>query len=461
MSIVSKFLQLFNRNIKISKKAQDQLVSISNSNGIVKVGSHLTVPEGFVAIICTKGKLCDIFTAGEYDLEPGMIRKATKIRKLSKPNKKGKFKTKFKGFVYFVNLKQFDNEVFESYNGVVTKQPKLFKTIVTLNGTFSFKVSNPKKFMQTLISCYYNVSGDLPLQQVKLWAGEYADKFVQSKKLIFEYFLNKIDILNDGCFNYMKKEFDTVGIELIDFKITNVVYPKSIKKKLDGGKIFFNNMEKVIKEENEKKEKLEQISKEENVDLNNKEQDFNDNLFENNDEDKDENTKDLNEQDNLNNKDENEEDLTKSKENSLQDLFNSQDDTDYLATNFNTDYIYSAEQNNEFLNNNPAYNQIQSNNIDKKENETEDLTNITEKEQQVDLDSNAINNIDEINNIEDEEIKSEVIKYKVCENCGANNPIDSKECFNCKNEFCKICNTCGEKVKSSEFVCPKCGTIII
>lgn len=454
MSIVSKFLQLFNRDIKISKKAQDQLVSISNSNGIVKVGSHLTVPEGFVAIICTKGKLCDIFTSGEYDLEPGIIRKATKIRKLAKPDKKGKFKTKFKGFVYFVNLKQFDNEVFESYNGVVTKQPKLFKTIVTLNGTFSFKVNNPKKFMQTLISCYYNVSGDLPLEQVKLWAGEYADKFVQSKKLIFEYFLNNIDIINDGCFNYMKKEFDTVGIELIDFKITNVVYPRKIKKKLDGGKIFFNNMEKVIKEENEKKEKLEQIKQEENIKPNNEQENFNANLFEEND--SVENVEMANEQDNLNESDNNEQDnLTQSKENSLQDLFDSQDDTDYLATNFNTDYVYSAEQNNEFLNNNPAYNQIQSNNNDNKENEIEDLTDKTKIEQQNDLDN------DLGNDFANEEIKSEVIKYKVCENCGANNPIDSKECFNCKNEFCKICNTCGEKVKSSEFVCPKCGTIII
>lgn len=456
MSIVSKFLQIFKRDIKITNKAQDQLVTVSNTSGIIKVGSHLTVPEGFVAIICTKGKLCDIFTSGEYDLEPGLMRKATKVRKLTKPDRKGKLKTKFKGFVYFINLKEFNNQVFESYNGVITKQPKLFKTMVTLNGTFSFKISNPKKFMQTLISIYYNVSGELPLQQVKLWAGEYADKFVQSKKLIFEYFLSNLDIINDGSFEYMKKEFDTVGIELISFKIENVFYPKSIKRKIDGGKIFFSNMEKVMKEENEKQVKLQEIQKEKNEKTasenqldENQQEEFSDNLFEENAVDE-----------NLDNQysNENVEEESKSTENNLQDLFNKQDATDYLASNFNTDYVYSNQASSELNSDASAYSQIydslQSNNDLGKEEEKTIDKNADE------VDNNANSNEVENDFEVDDAIKSEV-KYKVCENCGANNPLSSKKCFNCKQEFCKVCNTCGEKVKNGEFVCPKCGTIII
>ena len=456
MSIVSKFLQIFKRDIKITNKAQDQLVTVSNTSGIIKVGSHLTVPEGFVAIICTKGKLCDIYTSGEYDLEPGLMRKATKVRKLTKLDRKGKLKTKFKGFVYFINLKEFNNQVFESYNGVITKQPKLFKTMVTLNGTFSFKISNPKKFMQTLISIYYNVSGELPLQQVKLWAGEYADKFVQSKKLIFEYFLNNLDIINDGSFEYMKKEFDTVGIELISFKIENVFYPRSIKRKIDGGKIFFSNMEKVMKEENEKQVKLQEIQKEENEKTasenqqgKNQQEEFSDNLFEENAD-----GENLDNQDNTANVKEE----SKSTENNLQDLFNKQDDTDYLASNFNTDYVYSNQASSELNSDASAYSQVYNSLQDSNEFSKEDEKFVDKNADEVDNNANS-NEVE--NDFEaDDEIKSEV-KYKVCENCGANNPLSSKECFNCKQEFCKVCNTCGEKVKNGEFVCPKCGTIII
>lgn len=59
-----------------------------------------------------------------------------------------------------------------------------------------------------------------------------------------------------------------------------------------------------------------------------------------------------------------------------------------------------------------------------------------------------------------EEMQSK-ISYKKCKNCGAFNPKDAKVCFNCRAEFKKICEHCGEEINSGDFVCPKCKSIVI
>ena len=229
MKLIEKIKSFFKKEIKAPNVAGDRPVTVSNPNGVIKIGTKLTVEEGYVAVICTKGKVCDIFIKGEYELTPGIMQKANRIRKLSIPNKKGKYKKDFKGFIYYVNLKQFDDK-FSSYNGVIVKEKKLFTSVVGINGEFSYKIQNPKKLMEMLTMEYYNVSGELPNEKLRLLAGQYTDKFVQGKRLKFSYFYNNNKAVSEGLCDYMKKQFLSVGIELLDIKIDSFEFSKKLLK---------------------------------------------------------------------------------------------------------------------------------------------------------------------------------------------------------------------------------------
>lgn len=417
MGLFSKIRQLFSKNIAVSQNAKDKIISIANTNGVIKVDSKLTVPDNFVAIIATKGKVCDIFTQGEYELSTGMMQKVTKIRKLAKPNKKGNFKKKFKGFVYFINLKTFSDLDFTSYNGIVVKEKKLFKTIVSLQGKFGFKISNPKKFLQTLLTQYYNICGDLPKEQIKLWVGETVDKFVQNKKLAIKYFVDKLDVLNDGLLDNLTKKLKSVGIEIINCEIVKCEYSKRVANIIKNWNLVDEDNGMLTKNQ-EIKEKIELVVQEQNdaSSLNNISlEPFEVDMFS---------------QDKIN----------KDNEKVTKENIDNRE-----VENLDDNYSLNVEklQLNDY-NNGEFNNQIEDFSIN-----DEGVEQYEEEE------------IGNPEDVDDSVITAEVVKFKKCSKCGANNPSDAQICYSCKNDFLKICKACGNKLSEGDFVCSKCGAITI
>lgn len=418
MGLIAKIKSMFSNTLTLPKNNDGRLVVCANPNGIIKVGQALVVPDEYVAVIVTKGKICDIFPKGEYDLETGIMQKATRARKLMKPDKKGNFPKKFNGYIYFINLAEYKDKPFESCYGVLVKEKKLFKTTVGLKGSYSYKVTNPKKFLQVLTKEYFNLTGELPEKQLLLWAGETTDKFIQAKKLSFKYFLNVNDVLIEGLEEHLKKEFEEIGIEILDINLTECEFSKKIQKKIENGKLFIDNMSEYVTYENEKKDKLSKIAFEENqemkLDINSvMAEPYEDNMFED-----------------------------ASKEN--------------IDANKNIETSSQCQTYAEFLQKNSEKVDKNSELFDFNVETLQDNYQNDTKNQFVEEDE-----INEIYNDDGEVITAEVIKFKKCANCGANNPKDSEKCFNCSQEFGKTCNVCGNKLKKDDFVCDKCGAIII
>ena len=424
MGIIAKIKSIFKKELTVPSNANERPVSVSNPNGIIKIGTKLTVDENFVAVLCTKGKVCDIFIKGEYELTPGIIQKANRIRKLSIADKKGRFKKEFKGYIYFINLKQFD-DIFSSYNGVIVKEKKLFTSVVNLSGSFSYKIQNPKRFMEMLTMEFFNVSGELPNEKVRLLAGQYVDKFVQSKKLSFSYFYNNNPIINDGLLKYMQKQFLSIGVELVDIKVENCEFSRKLLKLIEQGKIFVKDVEKTINEQNEKEQALKEIVETKQDEL--KVSTENLSLYEN-------------------------------------DVFDNetqyqQDETENNDNNSHIDYADFTENNSPKDYNNIDNSDEQANFDKLLENETRVQEN--EKEQNVDSQLNFEQQDEIVDSDEDGVVTAEVIKIKKCKNCGAQNSGDSEKCFSCGTSFSRCCSKCGHTLKDDEFVCSNCGSIEI
>ena len=436
MKLIEKIKSFFKKEIKAPNVAGDRPVTVSNPNGVIKIGTKLTVEEGYVAVICTKGKVCDIFIKGEYELTPGIMQKANRIRKLSIPNKKGKYKKDFKGFIYYVNLKQFDDK-FSSYNGVIVKEKKLFTSVVGINGEFSYKIQNPKKLMEMLTMEYYNVSGELPNEKLRLLAGQYTDKFVQGKRLKFSYFYNNNKAVSEGLCDYMKKQFLSVGIELIDIKIDSFEFSKKLLKQIESGKLFVKDVATVYEEKENKEQALKDIVENQedqiNLDVTNKEN-------ENNEVDITENKSQQ--------EDAHKDDVEKQQEDAQNNIL---DDNGQINTNLSNNVLKSEEYENDLFEN--TYNEL---------NDIQSQYEYDGKSTNEDGQSKGFEETEQVvENDEDGVVTADVIKIKKCISCGASNSGDSEKCFNCGARFVRKCEKCGASLKDDEYVCPKCGSIVI
>lgn len=436
MKLIEKIKSFFKKEIKAPNVAGDRPVTVSNPNGVIKIGTKLTVEEGYVAVICTKGKVCDIFIKGEYELTPGIMQKANRIRKLSIPNKKGKYKKDFKGFIYYVNLKQFDDK-FSSYNGVIVKEKKLFTSVVGINGEFSYKIQNPKKLMEMLTMEYYNVSGELPNEKIRLLAGQYTDKFVQGKRLKFSYFYNNNKAVSEGLCDYMKKQFLSVGIELIDIKINSFEFSKKLLKQIESGKLFVKDVATVYEEKENKEQALKDIVENQqdqiSFDVTNKEN-------ENNEVDT---TRNESQQE-----DAHKDDGEKQQEDSQNNIL---DDNGQINTNLSNNVLKSEEYENDLFEN--TYNEL---------NDIQSQYEYDGKSTNEDGQSKGFEEAEQVvENDEDGVVTADVIKIKKCISCGASNSGDSEKCFNCGASFVRKCEKCGASLKDDEYVCSKCGSIVI
>lgn len=436
MKLIEKIKSFFKKEIKAPNVAGDRPVTVSNPNGVIKIGTKLTVEEGYVAVICTKGKVCDIFIKGEYELTPGIMQKANRIRKLSIPNKKGKYKKDFKGFIYYVNLKQFDDK-FSSYNGVIVKEKKLFTSVVGINGEFSYKIQNPKKLMEMLTMEYYNVSGELPNEKLRLLAGQYTDKFVQGKRLKFSYFYNNNKAVSEGLCDYMKKQFLSVGIELIDIKIDSFEFSKKLLKQIESGKLFVKDVATVYEEKENKEQALKDIVENQqdqiSFDVTNKEN-------ENNEVDT---TRNESQQG-----DAHKDDGEKQQEDAQNNIL---DDNGQINTNLSNNVLKSEEYENDLFEN--TYNEL---------NDIQSQYEYDGKSTNEDGQSKGFEEAEQVvENDEDGVVTADVIKIKKCISCGASNSGDSEKCFNCGASFVRKCEKCGASLKDDEYVCPKCGSIVI
>lgn len=433
MKLIDKIKSLFKKEIKTPSIAGERPVTVSNPNGVIKIGTKLTVDENYVAVICTKGKVCDIFIKGEYELTPGVMQKANRIRKLSIPNKKGKYKKDFKGFIYYINLQQFDDK-FSSYNGVIVKEKKLFTSVVGINGEFSYKIQNPKKFMEMLTMEYYNVSGELPNEKLRLLAGQYTDKFIQGKRLKFSYFYNNNPTISEGLSDYMKKQFLSVGIELVDIKIDSFEFSKKLLKQIDSGKIFVKDVASVYEEKENKEQALRDV-------VENGQDQINLNL---------ENEENI-EIDTNESKSQQEEVYQNNKQELEDDINNNILDNNQMNINLTNNAITTEEFENDLFEN--TYNELSDTESQYKyENATESNENENKRFEEIEQ---------IVDNDEDGVVTADVIKIKKCNNCGASNSGDSEKCFNCGESFARKCEKCGASLKDDEYVCPKCGSIVI
>jgi len=193
----------------------------------IKHGAKLIVREGQTAVFVNEGQLADVFTPGTYDLET----KNLPILATLKGWKYG-FNSPFKAEVYFVNTHLFTDEKWGTKNPITLNDERFGLVEIRAFGTYTFKISNPGKFVVDIVGTDNNFTNFEINEHLKsLIATRFTDT-VGEANLPIELYAANTSELSETCRDVMRPEFESVGISLEKFYIENVSMPEDLKKEI-------------------------------------------------------------------------------------------------------------------------------------------------------------------------------------------------------------------------------------
>ena len=191
-------------------------------------GSKLTVRESQIAIFVTEGKIADIFEPGMYKLETKNLPILTQL--MSWPYG---FKSPFYSEVYFINTKQFTNLKWGTSNPIAMRDKEFGTVRVRGYGTYSFKVDNPKVFLNELFGTNSSfLTSDIEQYLKSMLVSCISDTIAESKISALDMACNLTEFA-DVVKETIAHKFTSLGLTLTNYVIENISFPEEVEKAID------------------------------------------------------------------------------------------------------------------------------------------------------------------------------------------------------------------------------------
>ncbi len=248
MGLLYKIKKFFGRTIDLENKDEVRLVSMAKKSGNIPLNSILSVKQNFAAVIVVKDKISDVFFEGQYKLTPTSLPVTNRLLNLSRVKKNGGNIKRFKGYVYYVNLNQFDMVNYFCESPLFVKSKNFLGVDVKIGGNFGFKIFDAVSFLGALFTQYAFLRGDLALEQLKIWVGQNANKKIEKNKPTVEEINERDNKCFVGLVDYLNARLSSIGVRISAFEVTKTVLPKNIYKKV---KLSFKEMSEKANESKE------------------------------------------------------------------------------------------------------------------------------------------------------------------------------------------------------------------
>lgn len=190
--------------------------------------STLIVRPSQVALFVHKGQVCDIFAPGTYKLATENIPLLTKVMSLPTG-----FDSPIKAEVYFINTKQMTGIKWGTQNPIMMRDSDFGNVRIRAYGVYSYKVNDPKKFMEEMFGTneLYKAE-DVGLQMKSVLLQGFSDALGEGKYSALDLAANYKEISN-MVIEKNAEEFSKFGLKLCSVVIENISLPEEVEKALD------------------------------------------------------------------------------------------------------------------------------------------------------------------------------------------------------------------------------------
>lgn len=229
MSIFNFFKNQFIEVIEWTDDSSNTLVyRFPVANNEIKMGAKLIVRESQVAIFVNEGEVTDVFGPGHHELVTRNMPVMTKLK--SWPTG---FNSPFKAEVYFVNTKQFINQKWGTSNPIMMRDPEFGVIRLRGYGIYSYRVSEPKVFLQQLFGTngVYTteaIEGHLKKMIISGLSDLFAESGIPALDLAMHY-----DELSEAGREKMRPRFEAFGFDITSLYIENLSLPKEVEQTMD------------------------------------------------------------------------------------------------------------------------------------------------------------------------------------------------------------------------------------
>jgi len=195
----------------------------------IQFGSKLTVREGQVAIFMNKGKIADVFEPGMHTLKTSNLPILTQLLALPYG-----FKSPFYADIFFVNTKQFTSQKWGTASPI-TMRDKEFGTVrVRGFGSYAFRVSDAKLFLQEVAGATTNFSVDDVTSFLRSQlVSSISDTIAESKISALDLSAN-LNEFSKEALKRGKDDFALLGLALTKLVVESLSFPEEIEKAIDA-----------------------------------------------------------------------------------------------------------------------------------------------------------------------------------------------------------------------------------
>ena len=190
--------------------------------------SKLIVRDSQQAVFVHKGQICDIFSAGTYDLNTDIFPILSKLA-----GWKYGFQTPIKVDIYFVNIKQFTGYKWGTANPILMRDSEFGAIRVKGFGSYSFKVDDSKVFLTQL----FGTNSSFKTHDITDWLksmviSALSDVLGESKVSALDLAANTLEF-NQTVKNSIQNAFSEIGLCLTNLFIENMSVPTEVEKAID------------------------------------------------------------------------------------------------------------------------------------------------------------------------------------------------------------------------------------
>ena len=191
----------------------------------LRIGTQLVVYTAQTAFFVKGGQICDEFSAGTYTIKTENIPILNKLVGLPFGNN-----TPFKCEVWFVNQISKLDIKWGTIQPIQVEDPR-YKIVIPVRafGQYGIRVSNPRKFLETLIGNMSIFTVDTIIEYFKGKLMVYlssiiASKITQGQTSILDINTQLVE-LSEDCQTNLNKTVCKYGIEILDFALMSINVP--------------------------------------------------------------------------------------------------------------------------------------------------------------------------------------------------------------------------------------------
>ncbi len=194
----------------------------------IKMNAQLTVRESQAAIFVNEGQIADVYGPGRYELTTQNMPLLTTLK-----GWKYGFDSPFKAEVYFVNTKQFTDRKWGTMNPIMMRDSEFGMIRLRAFGIYSFRVTDPAKFMKEI----FGTSAEYTVDSIE---GQLKRSIISGiSDMIAEFDKPALDLamyydeLSAEAKQKVQERFEPFGLTVMSLYIENISLPAEVEKVLD------------------------------------------------------------------------------------------------------------------------------------------------------------------------------------------------------------------------------------